>query len=149
MPSIILLVAKVLFIIAWIIQLVLVVYSIGKIINQTPDSWVENSKLLFDSSKKIKNAAFLCFVFLVLISVIDIKIDNESCFLYLSRWYKYNANIGIVNLIGYIIVKIIGTIYKTDKYYDSSFKTTFNNFIFRTIMSVMVCLFMSRLLLPA
>lgn len=149
MPGIILFLAKVLFIVAWIIQFLLILYSIGKIISQTSDSWVENSKVLFNSHKKLKTSAFLCFLFLILISVVDVKLNNKSCFSYLSRWYKYNSNIGVITLMGYIIVKIIGAIYKTDKFYDSTFKNTFNNFIFRTIMSIIMCLFMSRLLLPA
>ena len=147
MPSMMFFLSKLFFVLSWVVQITLLIYLTSKILGQQ-SGWIENVETLYISQKNLKKVAYLIFLFLILISIWDFDINDENCFLCLSRWYKYNAIFGIVSLCGYVINKVLSFVYKTEKYYEVNIKTFLNNVILKTLLSIVIYLFMSRIIYP-
>lgn len=144
MPGILFFVAKLFFFLSWGIQGALIIYLISKVCTQQ-SNWIGNAENLYVSQNKLRKVGYLIFAFLILISVKNFEVGNEPCFLSLSRWYKSNAIIGIITFCSYIIIKVLCYIYKTEKYYESSIKSFTNSKMFKTILSIIVCFLMSKI----
>ncbi len=147
MPEKLFFFSKVFFILAWIVHTGTILYSFFKVITQKTN-WVENASNLFDAHKKLKSTAFIVFLFIILISIWSFRINNKDCFVCLSKWYKYNAVVGIIFLIAYFIIIIISLVYKTNKYYDQNAKAFLKKSMFKTLLSILMCFFMSNILMP-
>lgn len=147
MPEKLFCLSKIFFILAWIVHTGTILYSLIKVVTQETN-WVENANNLFDAQKKLKSTAFLLHFFIILISIWSFKINDKDCFVCLSRWYRYNAIVGSIFLITYLIVIIMSLVYKTDKYYDQNAKTFLKKSILKTFLSIIICFFMSNLLMP-
>lgn len=147
MPGVLFFVSELFFVLSWGTQGVLIIYIISKIIEQK-SNWIHNAESLYTSQRKFKKVSYLIFFFLMMISVRSFDINNENCFSCLQRWYKYNVIVSIVTFIGYIVVKILCSVYKTEKYYEPTIKSFVNQKMFSVILTIIVCSFMATILRP-